>query len=165
MLRIGDTLPDMQMDALHGDEIRRVSLRDSRGRWVVLVAYPADFTFVCPTELAEAADLHDEFRAAGADVYCVSTDTVWTHQAWREASPTVAAIRFPMLADPSGRLCRALGTYDEDAGVSLRGTFIADPEGVVQTMEVHADGIGRNMRETLRKLQAAAFVRDSKGEV
>jgi peroxiredoxin (alkyl hydroperoxide reductase subunit C) len=131
----------------------------------VLLFYPADFTFICPTELAEAALHHEQFVAEGAELASVSTDNVWTHKAWHESSPMVCGVRFPMLADPTDALCRAFGTYLEDDGVSLRGTFLIDPDGVLQACELHANNIGRTVREVLRKLKAAAFVRAHDGQV
>lgn len=165
MIRIGDSIPDIELDAYHADEVKRLRLTGYRGRWLVIVTYPADFTFICPTELEDAARLHHEFEALGAEIVSVSTDTVWTHKAWHDASSAVRKVRFPMLADPAGKLCRALGTYLEDEGLSLRGTFIVDPDGILQAMEIHQNSIGRRGSETLRKLQAAVHVRETKGEV
>lgn len=165
MIKIGDRVPDLTVEAFHEDEVQRVRLPDYRGRWLVVLFYPADFTFICPTELAEAARYYDEFVAEGAELVSVSTDTVWTHKAWHESSEMVAAVRFPMLADPTGALCRGFGTYLENEGVSLRGTFLIDPEGVLQAYEIHVNDIGRTVPETLRKLKAAAFVRAHEGEV
>ena len=138
---------------------------DFRGKWLVLAFYPADFTFVCPTELEELADLYEEFRKLGAEVASVSTDTAFVHKAWHDNSPAIKKIRYPMLADPSGKLCRAFGTYIDGEGLSLRATFIIDPDGVVKSIEIHDNSIGRSAREILRKLQAAKHVREHPDQV
>jgi peroxiredoxin (alkyl hydroperoxide reductase subunit C) len=127
--------------------------------------YPADFTFICPTELEEAADYYEEFKKVGAEIMSVSTDTVFVHKAWHDESPAIKKVKFPMVADPTGKLCREFGTYLEDEGLSLRGSFIIDPDGVLTAFEVHDNSIGRSAKELLRKLQAAVFVRENKGQV
>ncbi len=165
MLKIGQTVPDFEVSAYHNDDVKKVKLSDYKGKWAVLLFYPADFTFICPTELEEAADLYEEFKKEGAEVLSVSTDTVYTHKAWHDVSPAIKKIKFPMLADPSGKLCKEFGTYIEDAGLSLRGTFIIDPDGVLKTLDIHDNSIGRSAQEVLRKVRAAKFVREHKGEV
>jgi NADH-dependent peroxiredoxin subunit C len=165
LIRIGQEVPDFQLDALVAGETRKLRISDFRGKWLVLIFYPADFTFICPTELAEAADHHEDFKAAGAEIASVSADTVWTHLAWQEASPSIAKVKFPMLADPAGKLCRAFGTYDEDEGVSLRGSFIIDANGILKSYELHDNSIGRSSAEILRKLRAAVYVSEADGEV
>lgn len=165
MVRVGEKIPDMELEAYHNDEIKKVKLSDYRGKWLVLAFYPADFTFVCPTELEELAEHYDEFRKAGAEILSVSTDTVYVHKAWHDTSPAIKKIRFPMVADPSGKLCRAFGTYLEDEGVSLRATFIIDPEGVLRAMDIHDNSIGRSTKEILRKLLASKYVYEHPGEV
>ena len=165
MIKIGDKVQDFEIEAFHEDEIRKVRLSDYEGKWVVLIFYPADFTFVCPTELEEAAEKYSEFKKLGAEVMSVSTDTVYVHKAWHDTSPAIGKIRFPMIADPTGRMCREFGTYIEHEGLSLRGTFIIDPEGVLRAFEIHDNSIGRSAKEMLRKLQAAKFVRENKGQV
>lgn len=165
MLRIGDEIPDMELDAFEEDKIVRLKLSDYRGRWLVFLFYPADFTFVCPTELEEAAELYDQFRSEGAEVMSISTDTAYVHKGWHDASPAIKKVRYPMLADPSGKLCRAFGTYLEDEGLSLRASFIADPDGILKSAELHDNSIGRSCAEVLRKLQAAKHVRDNPDSV
>jgi NADH-dependent peroxiredoxin subunit C len=165
MIRVGNQLPGQALEAFHDGEIRRVDLRERAGRWLVLLSYPADFTFICPTELAAFAERAEEFEALGAELMSVSTDTVFAHKAWHDGSPLVARVSFAMLADPTGTLCRALGVYLEDEGVALRGTFIVDPDGIVRALELHDNSIGRDASETLRKLQAAQHVREADGEV
>ncbi len=150
-----------------------MSLSKLRGKWVVLVFYPADFTFVCPTELEELAKLYPKFQQLGAEIISVSTDTVFTHKAWREASPGINQIEYPMAADPSGKIAMAFGVLVEDEGpafisdegLALRGTFIIDPTGTLRSMEINDNSIGRKGAETLRKLQAAQFVDTHKGKV
>ncbi len=158
MVRIGHVIPDLELEAYHNDEVKTVRLSDYRGRWLVLFFYPADFTFVCPTELEEMADLYPEFQKLDAEVLSVSTDTVYVHKAWHDTSKAIRKIRFPMIADPTGNLCREFGTYIPEAGLSLRGTFLVDPQGVLKTIEIHDNSIGRSAKELLRKLQAAQFV-------
>lgn len=165
MLRIGETIPDFELDAYQNDDIRKIRLSQFRGKWLVFLFYPADFTFVCPTELEEAAGLYEEFKKAGAELLSVSTDTVFVHKAWHDVSPAIKKIRYPMAADPTRKLCQAFGTYDETVGLSLRGSFIVDPDGVLKAYELHDLSIGRSAREILRKVQAAKFVRENKGEV
>lgn len=165
MVRIGQKVEDFEVQAYHNDDIRKVKLSDYKGKWVVLFFYPADFTFICPTELEEAANFYAEFKAADAEILSVSTDTVFTHKAWHDVSAAIKKIKFPMLADPSGKLCRLFGTYLEDEGLSLRGTFIIDPDGVLKAADIHDNSIGRGAKEILRRVQAAKFVRENKGEV
>ena len=130
-----------------------------------MIFYPADFTFICPTELEEAAEYYEEFKKLDAEILSISTDTVFAHKAWHDTSPTIKKIKFPMLADPTGKLCKEFGTYIEEEGLSLRGSFIIDPEGLLKTCEIHDNSIGRNTKELLRKVQAARFVRNNKGQV
>ena len=165
MIKVGDRLPDIELEAYHNDEIKKINLADYRGKWLVLVLYPADFTFVCPTELEEVAEYYDKFREAGAEVMSVSTDTVYVHKAWHDTSKAINKIRYPMLADPTGKFCRLMGTYIEDEGVSLRATFIVDPDGVIKAIDMHDNSIGRSAKEILRKLLASKYVREHPGEV
>ncbi len=162
---INARLPEWEFDVYHEGKFKEVNLKDYAGKWLILFFYPADFTFICPTELVEMADLYSEFQAAGAEVVSVSTDTKFVHKAWHDNSPSIAKVKFPMLADPTGQLCKCLGTYIPHEGLSLRGSFIVDPDGVIQAYEVHANNIGRSAVELLRKLQAASFVREHGGEV
>lgn len=164
MFTIGATIPSMTHEAYQNDEIVKVTV-PVKGKWTILLFYPADFTFVCPTELSEAAALYEEFKKEGAELISVSTDTVFVHKAWHDESESIKKIQYPMLADPTGNLCRAFGTYIEEEGVSLRATFIIDPDGKLVSMHIHSNDIGRNAREILRQLQAAKFVREHPGEV
>src|SRR3989344_7603408 len=165
MVRIGEKVSDFVMKAYYDGEEKTVKFSDYRGKWLVLIFYPADFTFICPTELEEAADLYDEFKKAGAEVMSVSTDTVFVHKAWHDHSPAIKKVKFPMAADPAGQLCRDMGTYVENEGLSLRATFIADPKGILKAYEMHDNSIGRSIKEILRKLQAAKFTSEHSGLV
>lgn len=165
MVTINHPAPDFDLEAFHGNDIVRVNLNDYRGKWVVLFFYPADFTFVCPTELGDLADNYETFKELGAELLVASTDTVFCHKAWHDGSETIGKIKFPMLADPTGKLSRDYGVMIEEAGLALRGTFIIDPEGVVKSYEVNDNSIGRSSAELIRKLQAAKFVAEHGGEV
>jgi peroxiredoxin (alkyl hydroperoxide reductase subunit C) len=165
MIKINAPAPDFTEDAYIGDQIKKVSLKDYRGKWVILFFYPADFTFVCPTELGELADHYAEIKAEGAEVISVSVDTGFVHKAWHDTSDTIKKITYPMLADPARRVSSAYGTLIEDEGLSLRGTFLIDPQGVLKAYEIHDNSIGRSIDELIRKLQAAKFVAEHGGEV
>jgi len=131
----------------------------------VFFFYPADFTFVCPTELGDLADKYQQFKGLGVEIYGVSTDTHFTHKAWHDTSETIKKVHFPLLADPTGHLSRSFGVYIEEEGLAYRGTFLVNPDGLVKLMEVHDNGIGRNAEELVRKVQAAQFVASHPGEV
>jgi len=165
MVQIGHRIPDFELKAYHDDEVKEIRLSNYRGKWLVLLFYPADFTFICPTELREAARMYPKFQAENAEILSVSTDTVFVHKAWHDQSAAIKEIRFPMVADSSGALCREFGTYIDSEGLSLRGSFIVDPEGVLKALEIHDNSIGRSIAELLRKLQAAKFVAEHGGEV
>ncbi len=157
-----------QATAYHNGKFVPVSEENLRGKWSVVMFYPADFTFVCPTELGDMADLYPEFQRLGAEVYGVSTDTHFTHKAWHDTSDTIKKVQYPLIGDPNHQLARffqVLITEGEAAGLALRGTFIIDPEGRIKTMEVHDDGIGRDAKDTLRRLKAAQYIAAHPGEV
>lgn len=164
-LRINANAPIFEADAFHEGEIKKIKLSDYKGKWVVLFFYPADFTFVCPTELGDVADAYGELTKMDVEVMSVSTDTTFVHKAWWDNSETIKKITFPMLADPTGKICRAYGTYIPEEGLSLRGTFIIDPDGILKAFEVHDNSIGRSSEELIRKIQAVQFVREHGGEV
>ncbi len=164
MVRLNQKVEDFTLTAFHKGEFTPVKLSDYRGKWVVVFFYPADFTFVCPTELGDMADHYAEFVKEGAEILSISTDTHFSHFAWHGSSTTIGKIQFPMLGDPTGNVTREFGVYIDEEGLAYRGTFIIDPDGVLKTMEVHDNGIGRAAKETLRKLKAAKFVREH-GEV
>ena len=163
--QINQEIPDFESDVFHNEEFRKIKLSNYRGKWLVLVFYPADFTFICPTELEEAANYYEEFKKLGAEILSVSTDTHFVHKAWHDQSPAIKKVEFPMLADPTGTLCREFGTYIEEEGISLRGSFIIDPDGILKTSEIQANNIGRSAKELLRKLQAAVYVREHTEQV
>jgi len=162
---INSKLPEFKLQAYHGDDFKEVSHEDLKGKWSILFFYPADFTFVCPTELGDMADNYGKFQELGVEVYSVSTDTHFTHKAWHDTSDTIGKIEYPMLADPTGHLSRALGVYIEEAGLAYRGTFLINPEGEIKLAEVNDNGIGRNADELLRKVQAAQFIAKNPDEV
>tara|TARA_Y100000310_G_scaffold331347_1_gene404729 strand:+ start:2774 stop:3379 length:606 start_codon:yes stop_codon:yes gene_type:complete len=164
-VKVGDEAPEFDVKAFHNGDVMDVKLSDYRGKWVVLAFYPADFTFICPTELGKFADYYPEFQNLGAEVMSVSTDNEHTHKAWHDTSESIKKINFPMLADPTGKLCRDYGTYLYNEGLSLRATFIIDPDGKVMSMDVHHNDIGRSVKEALRKLKAAKFTRENEGQV
>ena len=136
-----------------------------KGEWTVMFFYPADFTFVCPTELGDMADLYPEFQKLGVEIYAVSTDTHFTHKAWHDSSETIGKIKYPMIGDPTGAITRNFGVMIEEAGLAERGTFVMDPEGRIQIIEINAGGIGRDASELLRKIKAAQYVAAHPGEV
>ncbi|CDW93164.1 MULTISPECIES: alkyl hydroperoxide reductase subunit C [unclassified Thiomonas] len=136
-----------------------------KGKWSVVVFYPADFTFVCPTELEDLADNYDTFKALGVEIYSVSTDTHFAHKAWHDTSEAIKKVNYPMIGDPTGALTRNFGVMIEEEGLALRGTFLINPEGVIKLCEIHDNGIGRDAKELLRKVQAAQYVASHPGEV
>lgn len=162
---INTTVPEFKVQAYHNNDFRTVTNKDLKGKWSIFFFYPADFTFVCPTELGDMADKYSEFQKIGVEVYGVSTDTHFTHKAWHDTSETIKKIKYPMLADPTGALSRAFGVYIEEEGLAYRGTFVVNPEGQIKVAELHDNGIGRNADELLRKVQAAQFIASHPGEV
>lgn len=162
---INTKIPEFKVQAYHNGKFTTVTDKDLNGKWSIFFFYPADFTFVCPTELGDMADKHAEFQKLGAEVYSVSTDTHFVHKAWHDASDTIKKIKYPMLADPTGLLSRAFGVHIEEEGLAYRGTFVVSPEGMIKIAEIHDNGIGRNADELLRKVQAAKFVAEHPNEV
>lgn len=172
-VRVGETVPDYEFEAYHKDDVVPMKFSDFRGKWLVVMFYPADFTFVCPTELEEMAALYPKLQAINAEVVSFSTDTVFTHKAWHDTSEAIKKITFPMGSDPTGKIADAFGVLIEggdlplvpDEGLALRGTFIIDPSGTLRAMEVNDNSIGRTAKETYRKLQAAQYVESHAGQV
>lgn len=162
---LGTKIPELSFEAYFKKDFAKMNFKQFLGKWLVVFFYPADFTFVCPTELEALAELYSDFQKEGAEVVSISNDSVFVHKAWHDHSPSIAKINFPMIADPSGAISRFFGVYLPDEGESLRGSFLIDPDGIVQALEIHARNIGRNPNEFLRKLQAAKFVREHGGEV
>ena len=165
MSLINTKIQPFNATAFHNGAFVDVSDADLAGKWAVVFFYPADFTFVCPTELGDLADNYAEFSRLGVEVYSVSTDTHFTHKAWHSTSDTIGKIEYPMLGDATGQITRNFGMMREDQGLANRGTFLIDPDGVIQFAEVTAEGIGRNAVELLRKIKAAQYVRTHPGEV
>lgn len=162
-VRVGHPVPDFEAIAYANDQIEMVRLSNHHGRWLVLVFYPADFSMVCPTELAELAAHAEAFAAAGTDLATVSTDSVYVHKAWKTGDLRLKDVRFPMIADTGGELCRLFGTYCPEQRASQRGTFIIDPDGVLKCMELQDNSIGRSTQELLRKIEALQYVRQHPG--
>lgn len=142
-----------------------LSEKDLHGQWSVVFFYPADFTFVCPTELGDLADNYAEFQKIGVEIYSVSTDTHFTHKAWHDSSDEIHKIQYPMLGDPTWSLAKNFEALIEAEGLADRGTFVIDPDGKIQLVEVNAGGIGRDAQELLRKVKAAQYVHNHPGEV
>jgi peroxiredoxin len=159
-----EVLP-FQASAFHNGKFISISEKDLREQWSVVFFYPADFTFVCPTELGDLADHYDEFKALGVELYSVSTDTHFTHKAWHDSSESIRKIQYVMVGDPTGAISRNFGVMIEEAGLAERGTFVIDPQGRIQIIEINAGGIGRNAAELLRKIHAAQYVATHPGEV
>ncbi|WP_294703681.1 alkyl hydroperoxide reductase subunit C [uncultured Fusobacterium sp.] len=164
MALIGKKINEFKATAYQNGEFINITSDNLRGKWSVVVFYPADFTFVCPTELEDLADHYEKFKAEGCEVYSVSTDTHFVHKAWHDTSDRIKKIQFPMVADPTGKISREFEVLVEEEGLALRGSFVINPEGTIVAYEVHDMGIGREASELLRKLQAAKFVAEH-GEV
>lgn len=158
MSLINKKIESFKVQAYHNGEFKEVTDEQLKGKWSVFVFYPADFTFVCPTELGDLADNYEQFKEIGCEIYSVSTDTHFVHKAWSDVSETIGKITYPMLADPTGKLCRMFEVMIEEDGMALRGTFIVNPEGMIKAYEVNDTSIGRDATELLRKVQAAQFV-------
>jgi len=170
MITIGSNITEVEganieVEYFQNEATQKMKLSDLKGKWTVVVFYPADFTFVCPTELEELAELYPAFQKEGAEVLSVSTDTVFVHKAWHDKAASIKKINYPMVADPTGNLSRAFGVYMNNTGLALRGSFIIDPNGIVKILEINDLGIGRSGKELLRKLQAAKFVHENGDQV
>lgn len=162
---INTTIQPFKATAFHNGKFVDISDANLKGKWSVVCFYPADFTFVCPTELGDLADTYAEYQKIGVEIYSVSTDTHFTHKAWHDASDTIKKIKYPMIGDPTGTITRNFGVMIEEAGLALRGTFVINPEGVIKVCEIHDLGIGRDASELLRKVKAAQYVASHDGEV
>ena len=165
MSLINTEIKPFKATAFHNGKFVDLTEADVKGKWSVFFFYPADFTFVCPTELGDMADLYPEFQKLGVEVYSVSTDTHFVHKAWADASDTIKKINYPMIGDPTGTISRNFDVMIEEAGLALRGTFVVNPEGVIKVAEIHDLGIGRDASELLRKVKAAQYVASHPGEV
>jgi len=165
MSLINTKVQPFKATAFHNGSFVDVSEADLSGKWSVVFFYPADFTFVCPTELGDLADNYAEFQRLGVEIYGVSTDTHFTHKAWHDTSDTIGKIEYPLIGDPTGTISRNFDVMIEDKGLADRGTFVIDPEGTIQLVEINAGGIGRNAVELLRKVKAAQYVAAHPNEV
>lgn len=161
-LRVGQKVPAFEMDCYDPKtgSFSRVSLQAlmKERKWTVLFFYPADFTFVCPTELADLAKYQEELENMGVQVIAVSTDTKFTHLAWQKAEKLLENVKYLMGADPTGNVSRLFGVYDEATGLALRGTFIINPEGTLVGSEVNFYNVGRNAEELVRKMKANLYL-------
>ncbi len=151
--------------AFHAGKFVPVTADDLKGKWSVVVFYPADFTFVCPTELEDLADNYAEFQKLGVEIYGVSTDSHFAHKAWHDTSEAIKKVNYPLVGDPTGTLARNFDVMIEEEGMALRGTFLINPEGEIKLCEIHDNGIGRDASELLRKVRAAQYVASHPGEV
>lgn len=165
MALVNTAIKPFSADAFRDGEFITVTDEDVKGKWAVFFFYPADFTFVCPTELGDVADHYEELQSRDVEVYSVSTDTHFTHKAWHESSETIAKVKYTMIGDPTGTLSSNFEVLREGQGLADRGTFVVDPDGVIQAMEVTAEGIGRDADDLLRKIKAAQYVRAHPDEV
>lgn len=170
---LGETIPDYEFQIYHNEDIKTAKFSDYKGKWLVVMFYPGDFTFVCPTELEDMAKIYPKLQAMNTEVLSFSTDTVYVHKAWHDTSPAITQVNYPMGADPSGKVSDAFNvlitdsgmSYSDEEGMARRGTFVVDPNGVLRTMEIHDNSVGRKAAETLRKVQAAQFVESHPGNV
>ena len=165
MSLINKEIGDFTVQAYDNGEFKKVSKEDVLGKWSIFFFYPADFTFVCPTELEDLAEKYEDFKAANCEIYSVSCDTHFVHKAWHDASERIKKIKYVMLADPTHALAKDLDVYIEEDGVAERGSFIVNPEGRIVSYEVSAGNVGRNADELFRKLQACQFVHEHGDEV
>jgi peroxiredoxin (alkyl hydroperoxide reductase subunit C) len=165
MSLINTQIKPFKATAYHNGKFVPVTHEDFKDKWSVVVFYPADFTFVCPTELGDLADHYGAFQKLGVEIYGVSTDTHFTHKAWHDTSETIGKVRYPLIGDPTLTLSRNFEVLIEEEGLAYRGTFVIDPKGHIKIIEVHDNGIGRDAKELLRKVQAAQYVAAHPGEV
>ncbi|ESU34478.1 alkyl hydroperoxide reductase subunit C [Bacillus sp. 17376] len=165
MALIGTQVLPFTANAFHKGEFITVTEENLKGKWSVVIFYPADFTFVCPTELEDMQNEYATLKEMGAEVYSVSTDTHFTHKAWHDHSEAIGKIEYIMIGDPSQKISRNFDVLNEEDGLAERGTFIIDPDGVIQTVEINAGGIGRDASQVVSKLKAAQYVRNNPGEV
>lgn len=165
MAMINQSIPEFTAEAFHNGEFKTISSEDVKGKWSIFLFYPADFTFVCPTELEDMAHYYEELQGLGVEVYAVSTDTHYVHKAWHDTSDAIGKINYPMIGDPTGRITRGFDVMIEEEALALRGTFLADPDGIIKVAEIHDLGIGRSAKDMVRKVKAAQYVATHDGEV
>lgn len=168
-VKIGEKIPDFELEAYLPEKKDFGKIKFSEisqaGKWLILFFYPADYTFVCPTELADLAEVYDDLKKEGAEVVSVSTDTHFVHYAWQQSETLLSAVKYPMASDACHCVSKTFGVYDALSGLSLRGTFIIDPDGVLRSCEINYFPVGRNASELLRKLQAFNYVRKNPNQV
>ena len=162
---INSDVKPFKATAFHNGQFVSVSNETIKGKWSVFVFYPADFTFVCPTELEDLANTYAEFQKLGVEIYGISTDTHFAHKAWHDTSEAIKKVKYPLVGDPTAALARAFDVLIEEEGLALRGSFVINPEGKVKVAEIHDNGIGRDASELLRKVKAAQYVASHPGEV
>ena len=165
MSMINKEVNDFSVQAYVDNSFKTVTREDILGKWSVFFFYPADFTFVCPTELEDLANIYDKFQSVGCEIYSVSTDTHFVHKAWHDHSERISKLQYPMLADPTHVLSRDFQVLIESDGMAERGSFIVNPEGKIVSYEVSSGNVGRNADELFRKLQACQFVHTHGDEV
>lgn len=165
MSLINTTIKPFKATAYHDGKFVDISEATLKGKWSVFVFYPADFTFVCPTELEDLANNYAEFKKMGVEIYGVSTDTHFAHKAWHDTSEAIKKVQYPLVGDPTTTLARNFEVLIEEEGLALRGTFVINPEGQIKVLEIHDNGIGRDASELLRKVKAAQYVASHPGEV
>ncbi|MDR6584449.1 peroxiredoxin [Herbaspirillum sp. BH-1] len=165
MSLINTTIKPFKATAYHDGKFVDITEATLKGKWSVFVFYPADFTFVCPTELEDLADNYAEFKKLGVEVYGISTDTHFAHKAWHDTSDAIKKVQYPLVGDPTATLARNFEVLIEEEGLALRGTFVINPEGQIKVLEIHDNGIGRDASELLRKVKAAQYVASHPGEV
>jgi NADH-dependent peroxiredoxin subunit C len=165
MSLINTEIKPFKATAYHQGEFVQITNEDLKGKWSVFVFYPADFTFVCPTELGDLAEQYAAFKKLGVEIYGISTDTHFTHKAWHDTSDTIGTVQYPLIGDPTQTLARNFSVLIEEEGLAYRGTFVIDPSGKIKVIEINDNGIGRDAKELLRKVQAAQYVAAHPGEV
>jgi len=165
MSLINTEIKPFKATAYHAGKFIDLTEEQFKGTWSILMFYPADFTFVCPTELEDLATFQPEFEKMGVKVYGVSTDSHFAHKAWHDTSDAIKKVNYPLIGDPTGVLARNFQVMIEEEGMALRGTFVINPEGQIKVMEVHDNGIGRDASELMRKVKAAQYVASHPGEV
>jgi len=162
---INKSIPEFKAEAFHNGEFKTITSDDVKGKWSIFLFYPADFTFVCPTELEDMENYYEELQGLGVEVYSVSTDTHFVHKAWHDTSDAIGKITYPMIGDPTGAITRGFDVMIEEEALALRGTFLANPDGIIKVAEIHDLGIGRSAKDMVRKVKAAQYVANHDGEV
>ncbi len=165
MSLINKEISEFSVQSYADNSFKTIEKTNILGKWSIFFFYPADFTFVCPTELEDLANIYDKFKQAGCEIYAVSTDTHFVHKAWHDTSERIGKLRYPMLADPTHVLSRDFDVLIAADGMAERGSFIVNPEGKIVSYEVSAGNVGRNAEELLRKLLACQFVYEHGDEV